>query len=119
MTDTNVLLGFLNPANFLGGQTRLNVTAAERAVNVVAQQLGVTRLAAASGIHQLVNTTMADGIRVVSVRRGIDPRRFSLLAFGGAAGLHVTDVARRLSVCHVVVPRLAAVLSAWGMLATD
>ena len=119
VTDANLLLGLLNPANFLGGQTRLNVSAAEHAVDVVAKRLGVSRLAAASGIHQIVNTSMADGIRLVSVRRGIDPRRFSLLAFGGAAGLHVTDVARRLSIERVVVPRLAAVLSAWGMLATD
>jgi N-methylhydantoinase A len=62
---------------------------------------------------------MAEGIRLVSVRRGEDPRRFSLLAFGGAAGLHVTEVARLLEITRVVVPRVAAVLSAWGMLATD
>ena len=62
---------------------------------------------------------MAEGIRIVSVRRGVDPRRFALLAFGGAAGLHVTDVARQLDLGRVVVPRVAAVLSAWGMLATD
>ena len=62
---------------------------------------------------------MAEGIRLVSVRRGVDPRRFALLAFGGAAGLHVTEVARMLEIRRVVVPRVAAVLSAWGMLATD
>jgi len=119
VTDADVLLGLLSPANFLGGRTRLDVTAAERVVDAVAERLGVNRVAAASGIHQMVNSSMAEGIRLVSVRRGIDPRRFSLLAFGGAAGLHVTDVARRLSIGRVVIPRLAAVLSAWGMLATD
>jgi N-methylhydantoinase A len=62
---------------------------------------------------------MAEGIRLVSVRRGIDPRRFALLSFGGAAGLHITDIARQLDLRRVVVPRLAAVLSAWGMLASD
>jgi N-methylhydantoinase A len=62
---------------------------------------------------------MAEGIRLVSVRRGVDPRRFALLAFGGAAGLHVTDLARQLDLARVVVPRVASVLSAWGMLATD
>ncbi len=67
----------------------------------------------------MVNTNMAEGIRLVSVRRGVDPRRFALLSFGGAAGLHVTDVARQLDLTRVVVPRVAAVLSAWGMLATD
>jgi N-methylhydantoinase A len=85
----------------------------------VAERLGVSGLTAARGIHEVVNTRMADGIRFVSVRRGIDPRRFSLLAFGGAAGLHITDVARRLGIGRVALPRLAAVLSAWGMLATD
>jgi N-methylhydantoinase A len=119
VTDANVLLGYLNPSNFLGGRTRLDAAAAERAVDLVGERLGVSRLTAARGIHEVVNTRMADGIRLVSVRRGIDPRRFSLLAFGGAAGLHVTDVARRLGIGRVALPRLAAVLSAWGMLATD
>ena len=81
--------------------------------------LKVDRIAAAEGMHRVVNTNMAEGIRLVSVRRGVDPRRFALLAFGGAAGLHVTDVARQLDLTRVVVPRVAAVLSAWGMLATD
>jgi len=58
-------------------------------------------------------------VRLVSVRRGVDPRRFALLAFGGASGLHATDVARQLGLTRVIVPRVAAVLSAWGMLATD
>src|SRR3989475_9967403 len=62
---------------------------------------------------------MAEGIKIVSVRRGVDPRRFALVAFGGAAGLHVTEVARLLEIRRVVVPSVAAVLSAWGMLATD
>jgi N-methylhydantoinase A len=62
---------------------------------------------------------MAEGVRLVSVRRGVDPRRFALLAFGGAAGLHVAEVARRLEIQRVIVPRAASVLSAWGMLATD
>jgi N-methylhydantoinase A len=58
-------------------------------------------------------------VRLVSVRRGVDPRRFALFAFGGAAGLHATDIARQLGLARVIVPRVAAVLSAWGMLATD
>ena len=62
---------------------------------------------------------MAEGVRLVSVRRGVDPRQFALLAFGGASGLHATDIARQLDLERVVVPRVAAVLSAWGMLATD
>jgi N-methylhydantoinase A len=119
VTDANLVLGYLDAGNFLGGRARLDVTAAERAVAQLAAPLGADRMAAAEGIHRVVNTRMAEGIRLVSVRRGVDPRRFALLAFGGAAGLHATDVARHLDIGRVVVPRVAAVLSAWGMLATD
>jgi N-methylhydantoinase A len=119
VTDANLVLGYLDPGNFLGGRARLDRAAAERAVDAIARQLGTDRTAAADGIHRVVNTRMAEGIRLVSVRRGVDPRRFAVLAFGGAAGLHVTDVARRLEIGRVIVPRVAAVLSAWGMLATD
>src|SRR5215204_3458968 len=72
-----------------------------------------------AGIHRVINTHMAEGIRLVSVRRGVDPRRFAILSFGGAAALHVTDVARQLDLERVIVPRLSAVLSAWGMLASN
>jgi len=103
----------------LGGRQLLDVAAAEKAVDAVAADLKVDRHEAARGIHRIVNTTMAEGVRLVSVRRGVDPRRFALLSFGGASGLHATDVARQLDLARVVVPRVAAVLSAWGMLATD
>ncbi len=85
----------------------------------MAADLGTDLLLAAEGISKVVNTNMAEGIRIVSVRRGVDPRRFTLVAFGGAAGLHVTEMARLLEIRRVVVPTVAAVLSAWGMLATD
>ena len=119
VTDANVVLGFLDPANFLGGRARLDAGAADRAVAAVAKRLDTSTVAAAEGIQRVVNTNMAEGIRIVSVRRGADPRRFALLAFGGAAGLNVTEVARMLEISRVVVPRVAAVLSAWGMLTTD
>jgi len=119
VTDANVVLGLLDPANFLGGRTRLDAGAAEGAVARVARGLGMSPVAAAEGICRVVNTNMAEGIRLVSVRRGADPRRFALLAFGGAAGLHITQVARMLEINRVIVPRVASVLSAWGMLATD
>src|SRR5919107_4925783 len=119
VTDANLVLGYLDAASFLGGRSRLDTEAAERAVDRIAESLGVDRMTAAEGIHRVVNTRMAEGIRLVSVRRGIDPRRFALLSFGGAAGLHITDIARQLDLRRVVVPRLAAVLSAWGMLASD
>ena len=119
VTDANVVLGLLDPANFLGGRARLDAAAAEIAVGRVARALGVSAVSAAEGICRVVNTNMAEGIRLVSVRRGADPRRFALLAFGGAAGLHITQVARMLEITRVVVPGVASVLSAWGMLATD
>jgi len=119
VTDANLVLGYLDPARFLGGERQLDKAAAERAVDRVAAALGVGRLQAAHGIHRIVNTNMAEGARLVSVRRGVDPRRFALFAFGGAAGLHATDIARQLQLGKVIVPRVAAVLSAWGMLATD
>jgi len=119
VTDANLVLGFLDPANFLGGRIELDARAARRAVDAIARELGTTSLRAAEGIARVVNTNMAEGIKIVSVRRGVDPRRFALVAFGGAAGLHVTEVARLLEIRRVVVPSVAAVLSAWGMLATD
>jgi N-methylhydantoinase A len=66
--------------------------------------LNITAVEAAAGIQQVVNTTMAEGIRLVSARRGMDPRRFVLLAFGGATALHITEVARMLEITRVVVP---------------
>ena len=119
VTDANLVLGYLDPGNFLGGDRLLDSGPAERAVDHIAASLGIERLAAARGIHRIINTTMAEGVRLVSVRRGVDPRRFALFAFGGAAGLHATDIARQLDLKRVIVPRIAAVLSAWGMLATD
>jgi N-methylhydantoinase A len=119
VSDANLVLGYLDPASFLGGRRKLDRAAAEAAVDDIAAALAVDRVSAARGIHRVVNTTMAEGVRLVSVRRGVDPRNFALLAFGGASGLHATDIARQLDLKRVVVPRVAAVLSAWGMLATD
>jgi N-methylhydantoinase A len=119
VTDANLVLGYLDPGNFLGGRRQLDAGAAVTAVEAIASELSLTAIAAAEGIHRVVNANMAEGIRLVSARRGVDPRRFTLLAFGGAAGLHITEVARQLEIARMVVPRVAAVLSAWGMLATD
>jgi N-methylhydantoinase A len=119
VTDANLLLGYLDPERFLGGRRRLDRAAAAAAIEPIARALGIELMAAASGIHRIVNSNMAEGVRLVSVRRGVDPRRFVLLAFGGASGLHATEIARGLDLGRVIVPRVAAVLSAWGMLATD
>ena len=119
VTDANLVLGYLDAENFLGGRAKLDGAAAARALEAVAAQLGGSAVEAADGICRVVNTTMAEGISVVSVRRGVDPRRFALLAFGGAAGLHAAGVARMLEMKRVIVPRASSVLSAGGMLAGD
>jgi N-methylhydantoinase A len=118
VTDASVMLGFLDPQNFLGGRVVLDTQAAELALTSLGEALGLSAVEAAQGIHRIVNTHMAEGIRLATVRRGVDPRKFALLGFGGAAGLHVTALARMLDLSRVVVPDMASVLSAWGMLAT-
>jgi N-methylhydantoinase A len=119
VTDANVVLGFLDAATFMGGKRPLDREASLAVVDRLAEELGITRMEAAAGIHRLVNVKMADGIRLMTLRRGVDPRRFTLLSFGGAAGLHACEVARELEMTRIVVPAMASVLSAWGMLTTD
>jgi N-methylhydantoinase A len=119
VTDANLVLGLLDPARFLGGRRGLDRDAAEAAVGRIGRALGLSTEAAAWGIVRLVNARMADGVRIATVRRGVDPRRHAILAFGGAAGLHIASVAAELGVRGAIVPLTASVLSAWGMLNTD
>ncbi|HEY4251268.1 MAG TPA: hydantoinase/oxoprolinase family protein [Roseomonas sp.] len=119
VTDANLVLGYLDPANFLGGRRMLDRAAAEAAFARLGAQLGLDAARTAAGAHRIANLRMADGIRLATVRRGVDPRGFTLLAFGGAAGLHASAVARELGMARVAVPVFAAGLSAWGMLHTD
>jgi N-methylhydantoinase A len=119
VTDVNVVLGYLDASAFMGGARPLDRKAAEAAVDRVAASLGLPRLEAAAGIYRMINLKMADGIRLMTLRRGVDPRKFALLSFGGAAGLHAAEVARELEIKRIVVPTAASVLSAWGMLTSD
>ena len=119
VTDASVVLGFLDPDNFLGGAARLDREAARDALARLGKALGTDPVRAAEGVHRVINTQMAEGIRVATVRRGVDPRRFAILGFGGAAGLQATELARIVHVGRVIVPRVASVLSAWGMLGTE
>ena len=119
VTDANVVLGYLDAAAFMGGQRRLDRAASEAAIDRVADALGLSRLEAAAGVYRMINLKMADGVRLMTLRRGVDPRRFALLSFGGAAGLHAVEVARELEIKRIVVPAAASVLSAWGMLTSD
>ena len=119
VTDANLVLGYLDAANFMGGRRLLDQDAAESAVDRLADKLGLTRETAAAGIFRLVNLKMADGIRLMTLKRGVDPRRFALLSFGGAAGIHAAEVARELEIKRIIIPTEASVLSAWGMLTSD
>jgi N-methylhydantoinase A len=119
VTDANLVLGYLDPGNFLGGRHRLDLDAATAVVAKLATEMAIETAEAAGGIHRVVNSRMADGVRVATVRRGVDPRAYTLLAFGGAAGLHIAAVAAELGIRRVAVPLAASVFSAWGMLNTD
>lgn len=119
VTDANLMLGYLDAEHFLGGRTKLNVAATERAMAALGERVGLSATQTAAGIFRLINIKMADGVRLMTLRRGVDPRKFALLSFGGAAGLHATEVARELDIRRVIVPTVASVLSAWGMLASD
>ncbi|CEJ13574.1 Acetophenone carboxylase gamma subunit [bacterium YEK0313] len=119
VTDANVVLGYLGAETFMGGRRRLDRAAAEAAVGRIGAALGVGLEQAAAGIYRMVNLGMADGIRLMTLRRGVDPRHHAMVSFGGAAGLHAVEVARELEIPRVIVPVAASVLSAWGMLASD
>jgi len=119
VTDANVVLGRLIPEGFLGGGMALDVDAARRALGTVAERLGTSPEAAALGVIRVANANMEAAIRVISVARGHDPRRFTLVAFGGAGPLHACELAANLRIPRVLVPSTPGVLSALGMLAAD
>ena len=118
VTDASVVLGWLDPARFAGGAVRLDPACAREAIERrIARPLGLTPEEAALGIHRVVNAAMVEGIRLVTVRRGIDPRRFALVALGGAGPLHATALAAELGIGCILVPLRPGVLSAAGLLA--
>ncbi|MGK0715899.1 hydantoinase/oxoprolinase family protein [Leucobacter sp. W1153] len=118
-TDANVVLGRLG-SSLAGGVKQLEKSLAQRAVRrVIAEPLGMGLEEAAQAIISVANANMADAVRLVSIRRGYDPRDFALLAFGGAGALHGADVARELGIPTVVVPPNPGVTSAMGCLLVD
>ena len=116
VTDADLLLGYLDPNFFLGGRMTLDYGAAEKAIKKISDTLGLDPIEAAWGIHQVVDENMANAARVHAVERGKDPRKYLLLAFGGAGPVHAHRVARALGVPGFVAPLGAGTASAFGFL---
>ncbi|MGH8666650.1 MAG: hydantoinase/oxoprolinase family protein [Burkholderiales bacterium] len=118
VTDASIVLGYIDPAYFVAGTMRLEPALAWEAIESrIARPLGMSVEQAALGIHRVINAAMAEGIRFVSVKRGIDPRRFSLVPLGGGGPVHASALARELGMRRVIVALHPGVLSAAGLLA--
>lgn len=119
VSDANAVLGRLDAEHFLGGGMVLDMAAARAAVEALAGQMGLAVNDAARGVIALANANIDRAVRRVSIARGYDPRRFTLVAFGGAGPLHACEVAARLDIPRVLVPRYPGVLCALGLLVAD
>jgi N-methylhydantoinase A len=120
VTDASLVLGYVGEGGFAGGRLRLDRSLAERAIHDrVAAPLGLSVEAAAAGIHRIINGVMADALRLVSIRRGHDPRRFALVALGGAGPVHAGRLAVELGMSRAIVPAAPGVLSALGLLVAE
>lgn len=118
VTDANLVTGRLNPRYFLAGDLPLFPEKAEEAIAPLARQFGLPVAEAALGILRVANASMVNAIKLVSVRRGYDPRDFTLVAFGGGGALHAAALARELHMARVLIPPAPGTFSALGMLAT-
>lgn len=120
VTDSDVVLGYLNPEYFLGGRMTLNKAKAENIIHEkIAEPLGISNVEAASGIHRIANSHMSDLIRKATVERGHDPREFVLFAFGGAGPVHANRYASELGIKRVFIPLTASVHGATGLISSD
>jgi N-methylhydantoinase A len=119
VTDANLALGRLIPDNFLGGEMTLDQDKANQVIDTLADELSMDRLSCAEGIITIVNSAMANAIRSRTVQRGLDPREFSLMAFGGGGPLQAAEVAALLAIPEVIVPPYPGITSAIGLLTTD
>lgn len=119
VTDANLFLGRLGEKSLLGGDISLDGTAAARAIESLAAEAGLDPVAFAEGILAISNAAMADAMRTVTVSQGVDPREFTLVAFGGAGPMAAAFLAEELAMREVLVPRFPGTFSAWGMLQTD
>lgn len=120
VSDANVVLGYLNPKSFAGGELTLDVDSAKKVIKEkIADPMGLSLEEAAEGILKVVNATMIRGIRLVSVEKGYDPREFSLVCFGGAGPVHAIRLAQELKIPKIIVPEAAGVCCALGLLMAD
>jgi len=119
VTDANLLVGRINPDYFLGGEIRVSVEKARQSMQEIAGFFGMSIEEAAMGVIRLADANMVNALKLVSVRRGYDPREFTLVAFGGGGSMHAAALARELRVKRILVPTEPAVFSAWGMLMSD
>jgi N-methylhydantoinase A len=119
VTDANLVLQTLDPHTMLGGRMKLNQKLANKAVETLATKLSMDLYSAAQGIISVVTANMVKAIRVVSVKRGYDPRDYTLVAFGGAGPLHAARLARELDIEQILVPPRPGLLCAIGLLLTD
>ncbi len=118
-TDANLMLGRINPDYFCGGELTADMTAVERSMNRLGQQMGMTPADIARGIVRIANNNMVNALKLVSVNRGHDPRDFTMVAFGGGGAMHACALAAELGIKKVVIPATASVFSAWGMMMSD
>jgi N-methylhydantoinase A len=120
VTDADIACGFLNPEQFLGGAQSIDANAALAALkDKIGDPMGLTALQAAAGIRRIVDMRMADEVRVVAAKRGVDPQEFTLLPFGGAGAVHAAAVAEELGIRRILVPPRPGAFSALGLLCTD
>ena len=119
VTDANLFLGYLRDGATLGGEVVLQRELAEKALKDLGEKLGLDVEDVALGIARVANAEMVRALRVISVERGLDPREFALLAFGGAGGMHACALAEELGMETVLVPRAGGVLSALGLAISD
>ena len=120
VTDADLVLGYLDRESLLGGNLIVDIAAAERAIDTnVARPLGLSVPEAAARIAEIVNASMAEALRIVSVERGHDAREFSLVAFGGAGPVHAASLAEELQIPEVIVPPVPGAFSALGLVASD
>ncbi|MCH8338047.1 MAG: hydantoinase/oxoprolinase family protein [Chloroflexi bacterium] len=119
VTDANLVAGRINPDYFLGGEISLDTKKAEAALKPIADAFSMNLEQAAMGVIRIADSNMINALKLVSVRRGYDPRDFVLIAFGGAGAMHAGALMRELRCKKVIIPTEPAVFSAWGMLMTD